>query len=96
MRENEKEKRTERSAGDTRARLSHSEHDMGKTSLGLWGWFTRFVAGGSMAGDRSAGRRFFVFGRREGVQTRERERERVAEKKAPQSDCFGLLLKPLM
>ena len=86
MRENEKEKRTERSAGDTRARLSHSEHDMGKTSLGLWGWFTQFVAGGSMVEDRSAGRRFSVFG----------QRERVAERKAPQSDCFGLLLKPVM
>ncbi|KAJ8641054.1 hypothetical protein MRB53_017748 [Persea americana] len=33
VRENGKDKRIERSAGDTRARLSQGKHDMGKTSL---------------------------------------------------------------
>ena len=63
-------------AGDTRAHLSHDKHDMGKTSIGLWGWFARFIVGGLMARDGSAERRFLDLAKEREWQTRERGRER--------------------
>ena len=50
---------------------------IGENVFGSVGVFTGFVMGGSMAKDGSAKRRFSGSGRKEGVQTREGEKDEI-------------------